>query len=166
MHHLPGCCKSFYNKLHKALWCPNIYGCMSFPWGLFSVKVATALSRAEWLQTSYLSQGKGSGGLHQKRTTQRKRPLISASSCIYSPHPRRLLADSIDLTNKNTAAWPLLTRQTNKLLRVETTKPVSVEDHEAVDAGQTRLKYQWTEDNNGRDRLEPDLPEWLMDHGG
>lgn len=44
----------FTNKLHKALWCLNIYGCLSFPWGLFSVKVPTALSHVEWLQTSYL----------------------------------------------------------------------------------------------------------------
>lgn len=47
MRPLTACYKSFYNKLHKALWCLNIYGCLSFPRGLFSVKVATALSRVE-----------------------------------------------------------------------------------------------------------------------
>lgn len=27
--------KSFYNKLHKPLWCLNIYGCLWFPEGCF-----------------------------------------------------------------------------------------------------------------------------------
>lgn len=38
MHRLPGCYKSFYNKLHEALWCLNIYGSLSFPRGLFLSK--------------------------------------------------------------------------------------------------------------------------------
>lgn len=58
MHRLPGCLKSFYNQPHKALGCLNIYGCLSFPGGLFCVKVATAFKGAEdGLQTRYLGVG-------------------------------------------------------------------------------------------------------------
>lgn len=115
MHRLPGCYKSFYNKLHKALWCLNIYGCLNFPWGLFSVKVATALSQLEWLQTSYREvRVKGLMVLTRRRPHIVERPLMSAVSSIMPSNRHPLLVDSIDLANKHGATWPLLIRQTNK----------------------------------------------------
>lgn len=115
MHRLPGCYKSFYNKLHKALWCLNIYGCLNFPWGLFSVKVATALSQLEWLQTSYRGvRVKGLMVLTRRRPHIVERPLMSAVSSIMPSNQHPLLVDSIDLANKRGATWPLLIRQTNK----------------------------------------------------
>lgn len=47
--------KSFYNKLHKPLWCLNIYGCLWFPLRAVSCqKLNPALMHLDPLQASYL----------------------------------------------------------------------------------------------------------------
>jgi len=73
------------------------------PWVLFSVKVPTALSHVEQLQTSY--QGVGVKGLvvwpspPEEEHTGRKG--LSASPSVTSPHWPPVLVDSIDPPNKH-----------------------------------------------------------------
>lgn len=92
IHHRPSCYKSFYNKLHKALWCLNIYSSLRFPRGLFSVRVPAALSHVKRLQTSYLAvRLKGLvvwRSPPQEEHTGRKRPRMSTSPHIITS-PRR-----------------------------------------------------------------------------
>lgn len=115
MHRLPGCNKSFYNKLYKALWCLNIYGAWVSLEGCQSTNNTKSCGATPNILS--WSQSKGYGGLaiSTKRGAHKEDGLLMSASSSITSHRPPLLVDSIDLANKHTAVWPLLTRrkQTN-----------------------------------------------------
>lgn len=128
MHRLPGCYKSFYNKLHKALWCLNIYGCLRFP-----LRVALCQSSNSTKSCGATpdvlsgSRGKGPGGLdlHQRRNTQGGRTSNESFSIHHFSSPTSSVSP-LNWPSKQTyrcvTSGDQTDKQTNILVRVKTAK--------------------------------------------